>query len=517
MTLRRPSPMCSLRTFSRRQVLQGLAAAAASSVLTGCGATMVRAIGGSGAASPAVPPAAPPASTTSPVAQPVPAGAIMAATLSIASTAAASFDPGFLGFAYEKQTLLTPLFGDGNLRGLFTRLGTGVLRMGGASVDSMVWTPGGAGGVAGQVAPSDVDALASFLRATGWSCIYGINLGGSATGATNPALAAAEVAYVAKQLGAALAGIELGNECEAYGASFYPGNWSVEAFEALWQQYRSAVVAVTPNAPLCGPAASSNLDGWTLPFGEYVTDSQIGMLTQHTSRGAVSMASVEDLVSPDAALSAELLTLRYGAQSIGVPFRIDSVSSYDDGGAAGVSDCYASSLWGIDTIFQAALAGASGVNLQSGGQQPGAAIADNSGVVAGPQPIFYGALLAALVGTGSLLQTQLEAGALNVSAYALRTSGGMSLLVVNKDATQNLDLSIALPQAMSNAMLQQMTQLSAGASGPNLAATSGISIQGAAVAADGRFEPAAGYGLSVSGTQLSCYVPALSAILIQLA
>jgi len=525
-------PKFSARPLSRRQLLHGFAAVAASSVLSGCGAALVRPISatnGSPAptppatppttpppAPPAPSPPAPPAQTPVPVPQPVPIGAITSASLTVAGTTAGSFDSGFLGLAYEKQALLTPLFTDSNLCGLFEHLGTGVLRIGGASVDQSVWTPNGLGQTIGQVAPSDVDALAAFLRATGWSCIYGINLGGSATGATTPMLAAAEVAYVAQKLGSALVGVELGNECETYGSSFYAGNWSVESFEALWQQYRSAIVAVTPAAPICGPAAGSNLDSWTLPFGEYVTSGQINLLTQHYTRGPASTASVDDLITPDAALSTELLLLHYGAQSIDVPFRLDGLSSYDGGGADGVSNSYAASLWVVDTIFQAALAGASGINLQSGGQQPGVAIADYSGTVLGAQPVFYGALLAGMAGSGTLLNTQLSEGALNATAYAVQTATGMSLVLVNKDATQSLDVSIVLPQAMSTATLLQLTQLSAGATTPSLAALSGISIQGATVAADGAFQPGAAYSLTLNGTQLSCYVPALSAVLIQL-
>jgi len=533
-------PRLSYRRLSRRQLLHGFAAVAASSALTGCGAALVRSISSSNGAPPATPPVppsvppatppvppatppaplppTPPAQTPGPVAQPLPSGAITSASLTVASTTAGSFDPGFLGLAYEKQAQLTPVFDATNadLPGLFRRLGPGVLRIGGASVDHSVWTADGPGQTAGQVAPSDVDVLASFLRATGWSCIYGINLGGSATGATTPALAAAEVAYVAQRLGATLVGVELGNECETYGSTFYPNNWSVEIFEALWQEYRSAIVAVTPGAPLCGPAASGDLDAWTLPFGEYVTSSQINLLTQHYDRGAASTATVDDLVRPDGALANELLMLHYGAQSIDVPFRIDGLSSYDDGGAPGVSNSYAAALWAVDSIFQSALGGASGLNLQCGGLQPAAAIADNNGMVVGPQPVFFGALLAAMAGTGTLLSTQLSAGGLNVSAYALQTVSGMSVLLVNKDAAQSLDVSIVLPQAMSGATLQQMTQISVGATGPSLAALSGITIQGATVATDGGFQPNAAYALPLNGTQLGCYVPALSAVLVQL-
>ena len=502
-----PSPTFPHRPLARRHLLQGLAVVAASSVLSGCGATLVRAVKSSTGVQPG----------TQLTPQPPPTGAITAASLTVAATAAGAFDANFLGLAYEKQSLQTPLLSaNADLIGLFRRLGPGVLRLGGASVDQSVWTANGPGRTPGQIAPPDVTSLAAFLRKTGWSCIYGINLGGSATGATTPALAAAEGAYVAQQLGSALLGIELGNACETYGSSFYAGNWSVEIFEALWQQYRSAIVAVTPAAPFAGPAAASNLDAWTLPFGEYVTSNQISLLTQQISRGTASTATLEDLLSPNSALTAELLTLHYGAQSIGVPFRLDAVSSYDDGGAPGISNAYASALWAIDTTFQTALAGASGLNFTSGGQQPSAVITDSSGQILAPQPAFYGLLLASMAGTGTLLNTQLSARSLNVTAYALQSSAGMSLMLVNKDATQNLDVRITLPQTMSTATLQQMTQLSSGATAPSLAALSSITIQGATVATDGAFEPSAAYALTLTCQQLSCYVPALSAVLIQL-
>jgi hypothetical protein len=451
--------------------------------------------------------------------QPLPLGAITDATLNITSTTVGSIDHDFLGLAYEKQSLLTPLFTFANtdLIGLFRRLGPGVLRIGGPSVDQSVWAPDGPGQIPGQIAPPDIAALAAFLRDAGWSCIYGINLGGSANGATTPALAAAEAAYVAQQLGPTLIGIELGNQCESYGSTFYAGNWSVEIFEALWQQYRAAILAVSPTVSFSGPSASSDLDSWTLPFGEFVTSSDLTLLTQQYTRGSASTATLDDLLSPDPELATELLTLHYGAQSIGVPFRIDALTSYADGGAPGVSNTYASALWSIDTIFDAALAGTSGISFQSGGQTPDAAIADMNGQLLAPQPSFYGLLLASLAGTGNLLTTQLSASALNATAYALQSAtGSLSLVLVNKDATESLDLTIALPQAMSIATLQQLTQLSAGATTPDPAATSGITLQGATVAADGTFLPNPAYALTLNGTQLSCYVPALSAVLVQL-
>jgi len=293
-------------------------------------------------------------------------------------------------------------------------------------------------------------------------------------------------------------------------------------FEALWSEYRDAIIAQTPNAPLAGPAAGSNVAGWTIPWGESVTKSQFSLLTQHYYRGpgTATTATVDDLISTDTALAAELALLKDGAESIGVPFRIAECNSYWDGGAADVSNTYASSLWAIDMVFQCALGGAAGVNFQGGDHSHYTPIEDNFGPIVGPRPIFYGLTMAAMVGEGTLLSTELNAGSLNVTGYAVQnTAGGMSLLLVNKDTIQTLDLSIALPasdKVMTSATLQLMTQLSTGVSTPSLSATSGVTIQGADVATDGAFAPEAAYGLAVSGQQLSCYVPALSAVLIHL-
>jgi hypothetical protein len=497
--------------LSRRQMLFGFSALAASSVLTGCGASLYKAVSS-------------PAAGTKVNPQPMPAGEMTAVSLAIGSGVMGTMAGDFIGLAYEKASLSMPRFTGANAEmiGMFGRLGKSVLRLGGNTVDENVWTPEGKGQTAGQIAPADVDALAAFLKATGWSCIYGVNLGGSATGATTPELAAAEIAYVSKALGGALVGVEIGNECENYidPGSFYEFNWTVEMFEALWGQYRDAIVERTPGAPMVGPAAGSDVAGWTIPFGESVTEKKIGLVTQHYYRGPAytATATVEDLISPDAKLVSELKLLREGAESIGVPFRMAECNSYWSGGEPGVSNAYASSLWAIDMIFQCGLGGAAGINFQGGDHGLYTVIEDNYGPVVGARPVYYGLLMAALAGEGTLLSNALNVGELNVTAYAVKAAdGGMSVVVVNKDTTQNLDLSLSLPASVGSATLMEMTQLSTGATAPSLSATSGVSIQGGSVAQDGGFAPGEAYDLTVSGEQVTCYVPALSAVLIRLA
>lgn len=449
----------------------------------------------------------------------------MTASLTVTATSVGSIGLAFAGFSYEKSSINENphLFtaSNANLIGLFKRLGPSVLRIGGNSVDRNVWTPTGTGQTSGQIAPSDVDALAAFVKATGWQCLYGINLGGSATGATNTALAAEEVAYAYQQFGSSLLGIEIGNECDLYGntGNYYAGNWSLSQFLTLWGQYRSAILATTPKVPITGPADSGNESSWTVPFGQAVTKTEITLLTQHYYRGNGQSPSstAAYLITPDSTLANDLSILNSGAKAIGIPFRMAECNSFYNGGASGVSDSYASSLWVIDYLFDCALGGASGVNLHGGGNGSGyTPIADSGGAVVEVRPEYYGIVLFTLAGQGTLYTTQISAGSLNVTAYAVKTTNGLNVVVVNKDSTNSLNLTTQLPQSATSATLLEMTQLSSGAAGPSLAATSGVTVQTVSVNNDGGFSPAPAYTLPVTGNQLQCYVPALSAVLIQI-
>jgi hypothetical protein len=417
----------------------------------------------------------------------------------------------FLGLSYEKLAITYGYFhaSNHNLIAMFKRLGIGILRLGGGSVDEILWTSGSTG-THSQVTSVNIQNLAAFLRATGWQCLYGINLATS-----TPALAAEEAAAVASALGPSLLGIELGNEPDAYGlpGSFFAANWSFQDFLERWNFFRSAVLQVVPRVPMTGPATgeASDVSTWTLSFGQAATSTELTLLTQHyyRARQQSSNASEEFLVSPDTQLTGDLAMLGAGARELNIPYRISECNSFSGGGLAGVSNSYASSLWVIDFLFDVALGGATGVNMHGGGQAPGyTPIADDSGAVIEARPEYYGLLLFALAGTGTLLGTQLAAGNMNATAYALQTPSTQNVVVVNKDS-RTLALTIETNRTVKQAALQTMN-------GPSLAATSGVTIQGATVGPDGSFAPAGPTMLPFSGSQISCSIPALSAALISI-
>jgi hypothetical protein len=397
-----------------------------------------------------------------------------------------------------------------------------------------VWTPGGAGLTHGQIAPSDVDALAAFVKAVGWQCLYGINLAGAAGGTTTPALAAAEVAYVVQAFGSSLLGIEIGNEPNLYPGVYFPSTWALSDFETLWLQYRAAIVAMTPTVKITGPASSDAVSSWAVPFGQSVTVNDISLLTAHyyaqdPGNGPYTTSQISSEIS--ALLTSNqsdgrlLLELQAYEQSniTTIPLRMSECNSIIADNTNTAANTYATAIWALDFLLTCAANGASGVNLHGGPHMNASTsdfiytpILDANGVVTAVNPEYYGILMFTLAGTGTLNQVTVSAGSLNVSAYAIKSaSGGTNVVVINKDTTNNLQLSLTLPQTVHSATLLEMTQLSSAATAPSLSATSGVTIQNASVSLGGVFALGTPYTLSTSGSQVTCYVPALSAALIQ--
>src|SRR5580658_619878 len=404
------------------------------------------------------------------------------ATVTVGSTITGVIGPGFAGLSYEKSQMANPFFSPQNSDaiGLFKLIGRSLLRIGGNSVDETTWTPDGPGRTSGQVAPSDISALAGFLKATGWQVLYGTNLAQS-----TPALAAAEIAYAVQSLGSSLYGIEVGNEVDLYAGNYFPSTWGFSDYLALWQSFVTAIREQSPSVPLTGPVAASNISGYVAPFAK-AEGKNVILLSDHYYRGNGQAASstVELLVSPDANIVTQAKAMLVVSQSVDVPYRFAETNSFYNGGAPNVSDAYASALWVIDHLFACASNGAQGINLHGGGDSSGyTPIADSRGVVVEARPEFYGVTLFTLAGQGILRQTTISAGGLNATAYAIQAAdGALNIVINNKDQVQNLNVTIPLPQTAQPAQLIQMT-------GASLDATTGVAIQGSVIQPNGAFSP----------------------------
>src|SRR6201986_2505971 len=170
----------------------------------------------------------------------------------------------YVGLSYEVQQLVNPAFFSPQNAGLireFKALSThGVLRLGGNTSEFEWWkpTPGAqepahprTREVEGEpkaqyyaVTAEAVRNLAGFLRATGWTCLYGIGMG-----TNTPERAAAEAEYVAKTLENRLQYFQIGNEVDLFDRHLRdPKTWNVKAYLDEWLPIARAVTKAVPGA-----------------------------------------------------------------------------------------------------------------------------------------------------------------------------------------------------------------------------------------------------------------------------
>jgi hypothetical protein len=392
--------------------------------------------------------------------------------------------PDFVGLSYEKSSLSLPLFSADNaaMVTLFRRLGPGVLRIGGNSVDRTLWDPTGPGLQHGLVAPADVSRLARFLRVAGWRIIYGLNLGTAAPRAVAEEAAAARAAF-----GGLLVAFEIGNEPDLYHSNgLRPRDYSYNDFLTEWESDARSVSRRVPDASFAGPATARDFRGYTLPFSRDARD-QISLLTHHYYRanGELPTSTIDLMLSPDPRLGELLGELADAARAgdILLGFRLGEASSFFNGGAPGVSDSFASALWVIDFLFRCASAGASGVNLHGGGDGPGyTPIADNGASVQDVRPAYYGMLLFSMAARGSMAGVAVKGTDSSVSAWAVfGRDHSLRVILVNAGEPAGTPVDVEVPSSYRAVSLLRLENTS-------LAAEKGTLLGGAPIRPDGTWE-----------------------------
>jgi hypothetical protein len=109
------------------------------------------------------------------------------------------------------------------------------------------------------VTAEGVRNLAAFLKATDWTCLYGIGMG-----TNTPARAADEADFVAKTLGDSLQYFQIGNEVDMFDRHLRdPKTWSAKTYLDEWLTFARAVTARVPGAKFGMPDVAANVDWLT--------------------------------------------------------------------------------------------------------------------------------------------------------------------------------------------------------------------------------------------------------------
>lgn len=408
----------------------------------------------------------------------------------------------FVGLSYEVQQLVDPSFFSAKNTGLiraFRELSThGVLRLGGNTSEYGWWKASpespepehtGVREVVGQpkasfyaVTPDAVRNLADFLKATGWTCLYGIGMG-----TNTPARAAVEAAFVAETLGDSLQYFQIGNEVDLFGSHLRdPKTWSAKAYLDEWLELARAVASRVPAARFGLPDVAGNVEWLTeiaAAWSGIENPPHVTTLTHHYYFGGPATnpaVNIPNLMSTATMAkvqkTADIATA--AANKVGARVRMTEGNTCYRGGKPGVSDVFAAALWSADYSLLLASNNYSGVNLHGGtgksvansvgGSLPGDGLLEQQGatpeqIATYPHPFytpiatfgteyklepvarglqFAGSLSGARLFTGDFTKT-LQAAGVEATAYAAELPRGeRSVIILNKDLEKDVEVAL---------------------------------------------------------------------------
>ncbi|HUY81948.1 MAG TPA: glycosyl hydrolase family 79 C-terminal domain-containing protein [Acidobacteriaceae bacterium] len=436
--------------------------------------------------------------------------------------------PDFTGLSYESAQLGDPTFfapSNTELIGLVRRLGkSGILRVGGNTSEYCYWTPkpkaadlanaaapvnpstGKHPDLVRRITPEAVRNLSDFIDATGWKLIYGLNMG---TGTAEDA--ADEAAYVMKLIGPKLVSFQLCNEPDLFSRNGIrkPG-YNFAAFAKQWQHFYKVIRARVPNAPFSGPDTAFNNE-WLVPFAREFKN-EIAFLSQHYyAEGPPTNPSmtIGRLLRPNPKLVAEFAGMAQTHKDTGLPFRMTETNSCYQGGKKGVSNTFASALWGAELMYQLAAQGGTGINFHGGGYGWYTPIAGTQKAGFEARPIYYGMLMFALAGAGQMVENRLSQPQPEdvVAAYSLKTASGLKTVLFNKSSNSTLRIAVDPGQRAQRASLLLL-------SAPDLASTSGVTLGGSSVSPHGDWSASSHLTLTRKHGVFSADLPAASAAIV---
>jgi hypothetical protein len=440
-----------------------------------------------------------------------------------ADKALAHIPADFTGLSYESSQLIHPSFfsaSDNALVPFFRTLGeTGVLRIGGNMSEFTTWSPvdppetsaddtgvegpdpGGGSVRTFTITPRSIRDLNTFLEATDWKLIYGLNLAGGTAEA-----AAEEAACVSRICGSRLIAFQFGNEPDLFKHNGNPKDrWTYPEFIAKWNTFEKAVRSKVPNAPLAGPDTSFKPE-WVGNFAADTKGKTMLLTAHYYAEGPPTNPdmTIHRLLTDHTKFSANIVKAAELARAADMPYRMSEGNTCYNAGKKGVSDTFASALWAGDFLAQVAAAGATGVNLHGGGDGLYTPIAGSQREGFSARPDYYGMLFARPLQAATMLQAELDAQGENISAYAVQKSGRITVLAFNKSDKDTV-LRVQLPSSThARAAILRLTA-------PAIDATTGVQLGGAAVAADGTWKPASTESIACHKGVLLLNLPAYSA------
>jgi len=446
----------------------------------------------------------------------------------------------FAGTSFEAHLLLpengTHYFRPDNepLINLFRTLGIKSLRIGGNTSDRDVrQLPGQA----------DIDSLFGFARAAGVKVIYCLRLH---NGDTNVDIQTAK--YIMDHYGPLVDCFSIGQEPSAYPVEKNDSRansermgaanekYTFESYREEWKKFADALIAAVPNIKFCGPSVHNNGE-WARRFMEdFGHSNHVVLITEHLYPGGAGNKvptpeiGRNRMLANDASNSFPRVYQRLYdsfvpmAISNDLPYRLEEVNNYFNGGATNVSNTFAASLWGLDFMYWWAEHHAAGVNFHTGDRVAAgytllpskytAYFSTTNGYIV--RPLGYGIKAFDLGSHGKCVTTKIsgESG-LNFSTYTvLGDDKNIYVTLINKEHGDNAraaNITLNVDANFTQGEIISLTQ-SAG----DIAATSGVTLGGVEIEHNGNW-PGTWKTIHAAKTgSFSVTVPATSATIVRL-
>ncbi len=446
-------------------------------------------------------------------------------SITVSAGTGATLTDDFTGFSFEANILAGTEPSAGNLYQYMKTLGTGVMRFGGNFVDTTFWTSTGEAQPSWAVAtltPADLQRLKTLATNSGWQVVLGVNLK-----QRDPARAADEAKFAKQILGTALKYIEIGNE-----PNYYP-NYSMAQYYSDFEAYRAAINAASPGVGLVGPSDGRvpAADDWMKDFASRETGHvDIAGFTGHyypacaKSSPAPTISALLSVTYRDGEKARASLTQSL-AKGLGIPGILGEGNSVSCEGMDGVSDVFASALWGVDAQLLYARQGLKGFWMHSaiarcGAPKPlykaytpfcAATDADAAAGLLRVRPVYYSSLLLQQLGTGKFAPLTND-DLTHLRAYALRSGTTLKLVLVNvTDPASNgpMTTTVQLDTPYTSGSQFQLTA-------PGLTAQTGILLGGHYVGKGGTYAGPDSTPVAVNGSTLTLSLPAGSATVVTL-
>jgi hypothetical protein len=448
-------------------------------------------------------------------------------------TSGLAVSPDFAGLSFEVATLRPNENGiryfrpdNQRLIQLFHTLGIKNLRIGGNSSDRDAKR---------LPTTDDIDSLFGFARAANVKVIYCLRLHNG-----NPQADAATVKYIMAHYAPWVDSFSIGQEPSAYPVEktdTRPQNermgeanehYRYSTYREEWKKFAEVIAAAEPDVKFCGPSVHNN-GTWAEEFmADFGKSNHVALITEHLYPGGAGGKVPTPEIGRDRMLGTNFIhsyeRLYDGfvpmAVSNNLPYRLEEVNNYFNGGAANVSNTFASALWGLDFMYWWAAHGAAGLNFHTGDRvaagfalQPSkytAFFSTTNGYII--RSLGYGIKAFDLGGHGQFVPVKISnPDNLNLSVYAvLDDSQHLCLTIINKEhgaTARDAKISIVPAGVMSpSGQIIFLTAL-----GNDVAAVSGETLGGAQIQSDGTWN---GNWSSLDSPTVT--VPAASAAIIRM-